>query len=320
MPNPDLRVYNAPGPPTVVFEGVEIPDFGEARYPYAIVEVTKRCNLRCKTCFFFQAFQHEEDEMPELELIEKLRALQKRHDIQFMSFVGGEPLLRRKVVEEGAKIFPSGIVFTNGLLELPDAPIAFAISLDGPQEVNDEIRGKRVYERAMKNAAAAKNPVLVQTVVSKKSRPFMERFIEELTVAPNIAGVILSIYVPQKNDDTGLAFPMSERDELIDRLVALKDRWGPFVANERRALELARPETCKAITDACDIRSRSLALDYRLRRRLPCCYGENVDCDLCAVPPPFSIAARAEARVGRVGAGDPEHLAGRLATSGKAPS
>jgi MoaA/NifB/PqqE/SkfB family radical SAM enzyme len=35
--------------PTITFEGVEIPDFGERQFPYAVIEVTRRCNLRCKT-------------------------------------------------------------------------------------------------------------------------------------------------------------------------------------------------------------------------------------------------------------------------------
>jgi molybdenum cofactor biosynthesis enzyme MoaA len=65
--------------PTVLYDGAEIPDFGERRFPYAVIEVTKHCNLRCKTCFFFQAFQHEDKNLPEQELLAKLSALQKRH-------------------------------------------------------------------------------------------------------------------------------------------------------------------------------------------------------------------------------------------------
>ena len=60
-------------------------------------------------------------------------------------------------------------------------------------------------------------------------------------------------------------------------------------------MELMLSTTCKQVTDRCDMRENSLALDYQLQRRQPCCYGENVDCDLCAALTPFAIAARAEA-------------------------
>ena len=81
---------------------------------------------------------------------------------------------------------------------------------------------------------------------------------------------------------------------MIALLLGLKDRYGPFILNERRALELALSSTCRQVTDNCDMKVHALALDHRLRRRQPCCYGENVDCDLCAVPTLFSLAARAE--------------------------
>ena len=71
-------VMRAVRQPTISYDGVEIPDFGDRRFPYGIIEVTKHCNLRCTTCFFFQAFQHAEKNLPEQEMIAKLRALQKR--------------------------------------------------------------------------------------------------------------------------------------------------------------------------------------------------------------------------------------------------
>jgi MoaA/NifB/PqqE/SkfB family radical SAM enzyme len=304
--------------PSIEFDGVEIPDFGDRRYPYGIVEVTKRCNLRCKTCFFFQAFQHAERNLTDDELIPRLRALQKRHAIEFISLVGGEPLLRPAVVEAAAGIFPMAVMFTNGTLPIPDLPIAIGVSLDGPREVNDEIRGSGGFDRVVKNLRDAPRPVFVQSVVTRRNAGLLEEFAEELTGLPNVSGVVFSIYVPQKGDVSGLGFDLPERDRVVDTLLRLKDRHGDFLLNERRALELAHSSTCREVTDRCDMKSHSLALDYRLHRRLPCCYGEEVDCDLCAAPTPFSQAARREAA-----AGDSAHTlvgemraSANLATSG----
>jgi len=297
--------------PTIEYDGVEIPDFGDRSYPYGIVEVTKRCNLRCKTCFFFQAFQHAERNLTDDELIPKLRALQKRHAIKFVSLVGGEPLLRPAVVEAAAEIFPMAVMFTNGTLPIPDLPIAIGVSLDGPREINDEIRGSGGFDRVVKNLQAAPRPVFIQSVVTRRNAGLLEDFARELTSLPNVSGVIFSLYVPQKNDDSDLGFDLPSRDRVVDTLLRLKDRHGDFLLNERRALELCHSSTCRAVTDRCDMKLRSLALDYRLQRRLPCCYGEEVDCDLCAAPTPFSQAARREAATG----GSPNTLVGGMRAS-----
>ena len=282
--------------PTIEFEGVEIPDFGDRPYPYGVVELTKHCNLRCTTCFFFQAFQHDAKDLRDAELIEKLRALQKRHRIKFISLVGGEPLLRPKVVEAACEIFPAGVLFTNGTLPLPDLPISIGVSLDGPPEINDQIRGAGGWDRVVKNIANAPRPVFIQSVVNQRNLDLLETFTQQLIGLPNVVGVIYSIYVPQQGDASGLGFTLPERDHVIDLLLRIKDRHGDFLLNERRAIELAYSSACKRVTDACDMKQRSLALDYRLRRRRPCCYGENVNCDLCAAPTPFSQAARREGK------------------------
>jgi len=282
--------------PTTLLDGIEIPDFGERRYPYAVIEVTRHCNLRCTTCFFFQAFQHEEKNLSDDALLAKLGKLARRHGIRFMSWVGGEPLLRRRVIEKGVRLFEQNVLFTNGTLPLPDLPIAIGVSLDGPPEINDAIRGAGVYEKVRFTLTTAPRPVFIQSVVTTRNVSVLDRFTADLTALPNVLGVIYSIYVPQKDDTSGLAFTLPQRDQVIQTLLGLKEQHGGFILNEHRALELALSPTCRQVTDQCDMRENSLALDYRLRRRRPCCYGEQVDCDLCAAPTPFSMAARAMAR------------------------
>lgn len=281
---------------TIDFCGVEIPDFGDRHYRYAVVEVTRHCNLRCETCFFFQAFQHPHKNIPDDELLQTLRALQERHRIKLVTWVGGEPLLRPALMEQVVEIFDMNVIFTNGTLPIPALSAGIGVSLDGPPEINDHIRGAGVYEKVKQNLDAAPQKVFIQSVVTKTNALTLERFVEGLTHMPNVFGVVFSIYVPQKNDTSGLAFTLEERDQLLDTMIRLKDRFDHFIINERRALELTHSSTANAITSQCDMKENALALDYRLRRRLPCCYGENVDCDLCAAPTPFAQAARQEAR------------------------
>jgi Fe-coproporphyrin III synthase len=279
---------------TIMFEGVDIPDFGDQEYPYGVLEVTQRCNLRCKTCFFFQAFRHPGKDIPDDVLIPQLRALQKRHQIKFMSWVGGEPSLRPIILKAATKIFPYNMIFSNGIRSIPDLPMAFGISLDGPPEINDAIRGKGVYEKAMKNIRNAPRKVFVQSVITRKNFPFLDEFTAQLSKEKNLTGIIYSIYIPQKGDASSFGFNLTERDQVIEKLLMLKDEYGEFFLLLRRAIELMHSSNSSSITKTCDMRVNSLAMDYTLRRRKPCCYGENVDCDLCAVPTPFVLAAKEE--------------------------
>ena len=280
--------------PTIEFEGVDIPDFGDRQYPYGVFEVTQRCNLRCATCFFMQSFHSQGKDIPDDVLIPQLRALQKRHQIKFMSWVGGEPSLRPEILRAGAEIFPYNMVFSNGIISIPDLPMALGISLDGPPEINDEIRGKGVYEKAIKTIREASKKVFVQSVVTRKNFPFLDEFTARLSKEKNLAGVVHSIYVPQKGDSSNLGFDFPERDRVVEKLLMLKDEYGEFILFPRRAFELMHSSHSASVTKNCDMRIHSLAMDYTLRRRKPCCYGENVDCDLCAVPTPFVLAAKKE--------------------------
>ena len=46
----------------------------------AIVDVTDRCNLRCKHCFYFRE-EHDSREMGAEEFLRGLKILQERHNI-----------------------------------------------------------------------------------------------------------------------------------------------------------------------------------------------------------------------------------------------
>src|SRR2546421_11207746 len=70
------------------------------------VDVTNQCNLRCHHCYFFE---HEQPENLAVkrwhEFFEKLKA----EGFPFFSctWVGGEPLMRKEVIEMGSQYFRS---------------------------------------------------------------------------------------------------------------------------------------------------------------------------------------------------------------------
>ena len=93
----------------------------DARYPAAMVNVTNRCNLSCRHCFVFrdgnpnQSPTSIRDEMSDEAILETLAALRDRHGIVHMLWMGGEPLLKPRLIQKGVGIFPRNTVTTNGL-------------------------------------------------------------------------------------------------------------------------------------------------------------------------------------------------------------
>ena len=94
------------------------------QYPAAMVNITNRCTLRCKHCFVYRDGNPNDrkDEMDTPMMLEKLAKLKRRHGIQAMLWMGGEPLLRPDVLQDGVDFFARNTVTTNGTLapiELP---------------------------------------------------------------------------------------------------------------------------------------------------------------------------------------------------------
>ena len=135
---------------------------------FLVFPVTYRCNLRCKTCFCAD----QSKEIGELTLSQInacLRSLSKnlRFPLENINLTGGELFLRDDIVEivrslpsYGARIIG---ISTNGLNvkklcdtfelllnEFPYIKWAIQVSLDGPEEIHNSIRGnKKSFKSAM---------------------------------------------------------------------------------------------------------------------------------------------------------------------------
>jgi MoaA/NifB/PqqE/SkfB family radical SAM enzyme len=120
--------------------------------------VTRRCNARCPFCFYLSRDAGTET-LPELTLEEIDRASASLGNLLWLAFSGGEPFLRDDIVEIAGMFYrnnrPSFILLpTNGLLpeliaerteavlrSCPRSTVTVKLSLDGPEEVHDRLRG-----------------------------------------------------------------------------------------------------------------------------------------------------------------------------------
>ncbi|MFH2145462.1 MAG: radical SAM protein, partial [Candidatus Omnitrophota bacterium] len=124
--------------------------------------LTNRCNLQCRMCDIYKNPDSKENEQSTSE-VKAIIAQIKNMSINHIIFSGGEPLLRHDVLDLVEFAVAKGIgmvdIITNGTL-LKDKSIKkiiksklnhITISLDGLGKINDEIRGKGVFEKAQLN-------------------------------------------------------------------------------------------------------------------------------------------------------------------------
>lgn len=278
----------------------------DARYPAAMVNITNRCNLACAHCFIYRDGNPNEepasvrDEMGDDAMLETLAGLRDRHGIVSMLWMGGEPLLRHRLLAEGVKLFARNTITTNGTVALVDfgPDVLYVVSLDGPQEINDAIRGRGTYAKVLRTfermAADFATPVQVQCVVTKRNQHRLEELVRALRPT-RVGWMTFSFYVPPARGVSEDAWATNEeRAAAVREVVRLKTCYPGFIRNSARSLELMLPPHCERVTSACPSQANVLPLWMEGDQFVTpfCCYGNDVDCSRCGAWVVFNLAAK----------------------------
>ncbi|GAB4348905.1 MAG: hypothetical protein Kow0099_31700 [Candidatus Abyssubacteria bacterium] len=277
---------------------------GEDRqWPAAMVNITNRCTLRCKHCFIYREGNPNDsrDEMDTRAMVATLAELQKRHGIQTMLWMGGEPLLRPDVLREGAPLFARNHVTTNGTLDLIELPrCIYIVSIDGPPDLNDAIRGAGSFERVMKTLSRVPEgfgpTIMSQCVVTRTNQGRLEELVKMLRRS-RIEGMTFSFYTPSRHDTSEYGWPtLKDRDVAVREVMRLKRTYPDFIWSSSRGLELTLSDNSKAVTDNCPSKKFVMPLWLDGERFVSpfCCYGNDVECDTCGAWVVFHLAAKLE--------------------------
>ena len=130
--------------------------------------ITERCNLRCKHCYQDPSFLKQEVSTKELfrvleDFIRQIKAWDLPKERVRISFTGGEPFIRKdffallEKCHQNRSKFRYGIL-TNGTLldktvikRLKKLKVDYVqISLEGTEKINDSIRGRGVFKKAIR--------------------------------------------------------------------------------------------------------------------------------------------------------------------------
>ncbi|MCQ4575368.1 MAG: radical SAM protein [Candidatus Brocadiales bacterium] len=274
--------------------------FGKPKGAIGSIDVTNRCNLRCRHCYFYAHDYESEPELTDDEWIEKFEGLKKEgFPFYQCSWIGGEPLLRKSLIERGMGYFRSNMVTTNGTIELPCWPdVNFYVSLDGPRDMHDSMRGAGTYDRITKNINRPDLKILLSMVITAENHTGVEAFVDEWRERGGVKGVLFQFYTPVKGLENDDLWPHWElRDKIIDDLIRLKDKHGDFIFLPNEAFEMMRSDRCQDITRDCLFRQVSFCFDPQGREKKPCMMGPMADCSRCGCVLPFHLKCLEDKRL-----------------------
>jgi Fe-coproporphyrin III synthase len=208
-----------------------------------------------------------------------------------MTWVGGEPMLRKDLLGVGRAHFTHNLVVTNGLLPLPNWPdVQFHVSIDGDEETHERLRNRKgIYRTIMKNASRPDLDVSVAYCISSLNTHCIEAVLD-MWRGTGVKGFLFNFYTPIETIEDPLFPGFEKRDEAIRRLIDLKaTKYGSFILNEARVLELMLSRSCKKVTDRCLFQSKGISLDAAGNKKAKCMMGDKADCDRCGCIVPFYL-------------------------------
>ena len=258
------------------------------------IDVTDQCNLRCHHCYFFE---QEQDGVLDAKGWEKrIVELKKKH--RFMhscTWVGGEPLLRKDIIEHNKKYFLHNLIVTNGTLPLPDWPGAyFHLSIDGNEEVHEATRRQRgLYQLMKKNVARDNLHVTGVVCLTSRNVHTIEEILEDWHPTGLLKGFMFDFYTPIEGLADDLSMDWERRNQAIDQLLMLKKKkYGDFISMPENVLELMKSENSKKVTDNCLFQKKAYSLTAQGTIKEKCMLGPKADCDRCGCIVPFYLHHR----------------------------
>ena len=211
---------------------------GEHIPPFLIASITSSCNLHCAGCYS-RCNNATEDTEPVQQLSDEdwLKVFDEADDlgVSFILLAGGEPLLRKGVIEAAGKkqniLFP---IFTNGTYMADkyfdmfdkNRNLVPIMSIEGEKEATDNRRGEGVYDKLVSNMDELNKRGLIYgssvTVTTENLKDVSsEKFISMLS-DKGCKAVIFVEFVPVTEDSKHLAPGDEDREYLKKEIARLR--------------------------------------------------------------------------------------------------
>ena len=263
----------------------------------SIYDVTDRCNLRCKGCFFFSSGEHTvASEERDIARWHEFVASEMARGVNLAILIGGEPTLCPDRIEAFYRRLPT-FCATNGIIKVdrdrfPDLMVG--LSLWGDAEDEQVLRGKDVFAISSANYQGDPNAYYLYTITPKQLDK-TERIIRR------IKDVGLKVHMQLLSNDEGVdgfSWTEAELTAVREEMDAMLDRYPEVVISSKyyhriitTGMMFDRPfgwMECPSVTEPIDRREPRpkrltnfirWASDLKTMHR--CCTSETRDCATC---------------------------------------
>jgi MoaA/NifB/PqqE/SkfB family radical SAM enzyme len=264
--------------------------------PLLSIEITRECPLRCPGCYAYEPnhlggaiMLRQVNDLHGDSLVDAVLALIRQHQPLQVSFVGGEPLIRHRElsrilpVVSGWNIF--SLVVTSAVMPFPREwnaipRVRVAVSIDGLQPEHDARRKPATYERILKNLEDREADISWVLTNQMLERPgYLEEYLEFWTRQRGIGRIWLSLYTPQKGEQSAERLTPESRKRLFEMLPSLKQRFPNLILPQGATDAFAHPPKDP---HSCTFSRVSVNYSADLKTRVePCFFGGNPDCSQC---------------------------------------
>lgn len=205
---------------------------------YGSADITNRCNLKCKHCYWWKNRQQHDELTPE-QWRHIIREKFKKAKVLQVALTGGEPLLRPDVIEVFEEEMKNRVtVITNGTMPLIDFGGVYYVSIDGTEKIHNNIRGLDIYNKVKENVISYDNKVLMNMTINSLNYGCIEDVVEEWKEIVHM--INFQFYTPFIYDDSLWVPYGKKRDAVIERILKLKEEYPNLLLNTRMQLDLLR--------------------------------------------------------------------------------
>jgi len=265
---------------------IDIRLFHKKRALYGSADIINVCNLHCTHCYWWLNREDENNELSAEDWRSIIRTSFKKQRLLGVTLVGGEPTMRPEVIDVFCQEMPGKVcVVTNGTFPLKrfENLYFYWVSLDGTQKVHDSIRGQGSYDKTRnmileyisgpprKGKPAWKDIWITMTINTLNYSTAID-LAEEWIGKVNKIG--FQFHTPFVEGDP-LMMPFGkQRNEVVDTLIELHEKYPEFVVNFKKQLLLMKGNWGGIGTTPVQCPSWAvLALDHMGRVKRPCCIG-----------------------------------------------
>lgn len=251
--------------------------------PIGIFDLTSECPLRCRHCYFYTNVPPIPTDLNDEEFLRRLKDVRDSYGIRSAFWIGGEPLLKPALLKRAMRLFPRNAVATSGAVPIPvDLEAGLLVSIDGPKEVHDKLRGEGAFDDAMQNIKSlAGGSFALATTFTSISVDYIHA-LPDLVNSTRAIGVLVGFHVGRPDDP--LRVDAHRRDAAVDELLQLQDEHPGTLLHSREAIELFRTRYNREISRHCIYRDVAVAFDVHFDVKEPCTFAENASCDACGCP------------------------------------